>query len=87
MTTIQNIQAPTIRISSNVVRNAAFVGKALAGTAALVALTVATVAFASVVDMTTATYFFVLLSTVGAISALGIRENRNEAMKTKYDIR
>lgn len=87
MTTIQNIQAPSIRISSNVVRNAVFVAKALAGTAALVALTVATVAFASVVDMTTATYFFVLLSTVGAISALGIRENRNEAMKTKYDIR
>ena len=87
MTAIQNFQAPTIRISSNVVRNAMFVGKALAGTAALVALTVATVALASAVDMTTTTYFLVLVSTVGAISALGIRENRNEAMKTTYDIR
>ncbi|WP_332645043.1 hypothetical protein [Aeromicrobium sp.] len=87
MTAIQHFQAPTIRISSNVVRNAAFVGKALAGTAALVALTVATVAFASAVEITTTMYFFVLVSTVGAIAALGIRENRNEAMKTKYDIR
>ena len=87
MTAIQNFQAPALHISSNVVRSAVFVGKALAGTAALVALTVATVALASAVEMTTATYFFVLVSTVGAISALGIRENRNEAMKTKYDIR
>ena len=87
MTTIQNIQAPSIHISTDVIRKAAFLGKALAGTAALVALTVATVAFASTVGMTTATYFFVLVSTVVAISALGIRENRNEAMKTKYDIR
>ena len=87
MTTIQNIQAPSIRINADVIRKAAFVGKALAVTAGLVALTVAVVAFASVVSVSAATYSFVLVSTIVAMSALAIRENANEAKKTQYDIR
>lgn len=86
MTTIQNIQTPTVHINTNALAKAAFTGLALVGTAALVALVVAVVAFAGA-NVTGAIYFFVLVATVAAIAAVGIRENANEAKKTLYDIR
>lgn len=87
MTTIQNIQTPSLHISTSVVRKAAFVGLTLAGTAALAALLVGLLALAPAVEMTISTYFFVLLSVIVAMSTLGLRENANRAKKTQYDIR
>lgn len=88
MTTIQNTQTPGISVSVNTpaIRKAALVGLTLAGTAVLAAATIALVVFASL-NVTAATYGFVLLSVIVTMSALGIRENANQAKKTQYDIR
>lgn len=59
MTTIQHIQTPSIRINPNVIRKAASAAKGLAGAAALAAFVFAVVVFASFVNVTSETYFFV----------------------------
>lgn len=90
MTTIQNIQTPSIQINSNVIRKAAGATLALAVTAALVfAVVKADPAdtLGTVIYWLASMYFLVLCTAIVGIAALGVGENAKEARKTQYDIR
>lgn len=90
MTTIQNIQTPSIQISSNVIRKAAVVTLGLTVTALVVFAVVMSDpadTIGTVIYWLASMYFLVLCTAIVGIAALGVGENAKEARKTQYDIR
>ncbi|MDR7085239.1 hypothetical protein J2X11_000078 [Aeromicrobium panaciterrae] len=89
MTTIQNIQTPSLHISSAVIRKAAGTTLALAVTAAVVFAVVKSdpaETLGTVIYWLASMYFLVLCTSIVGIAALGVGENAKEARKTQYDI-
>jgi hypothetical protein len=86
MTTIRNIQTPTIGIHTKVIRKAARAAPALPG-AALVIFAVFNGVVGAVTDWIASRHIVLLVVAVGTIALLGIRKNILESSKTQYDIR
>ncbi len=91
MTTIQNIQTPSLHISTNVIRKAAGAtpGPRRHRPASSVAVVKSDPAdtFGTVIYWIASMYFLVLCTAIVGIAALGVGENAKEARKTQYDIR
>ena len=90
MTTIENIQAPSIRFNTNVVRKAGGATLAIAITALVVVAVVKADpanTLGNAIYWASSMYFFVLCTALVGVAALGVGENAKDARKTQYDIR